>query len=150
MKTFEELSGAVITEGTGCRRPNIVTANPLHTVRKPGGVGIPFPDNDVRIVDLDDPSKEMPLGSRASCCAGPTVMRGVLEKPGGNREDLRRRVVGDRRYRLPGFRRSYLHRRPQEGHDPCPAVSRWNPREIDELMYGHPKVLQACSFGIPR
>jgi long-chain acyl-CoA synthetase len=23
------------------------------------------------------------------------------------------------------------------------------PREIDELMYTHPKVLQACSFGIP-
>jgi hypothetical protein len=63
MRTFEELSGAVITEGYGMSETsNIVTANPLKTVRKPGGVGLPFPDNDVRIVDLETGTIDMPLG----------------------------------------------------------------------------------------
>ena len=60
MKTFEALSGAVITEGYGpSETSNILTANPLQTVRKPGGVGF-FPGNDIRIVDLRRELKDMP------------------------------------------------------------------------------------------
>jgi long-chain acyl-CoA synthetase len=151
MKTFEELSGAVITEGYGMSETsNIVTANPLHTVRKPGGVGIPFPDNDVRIVDLEDPTKDMPLGEPGELlCKGPTVMREYWNNPA----ETAKTFVGDG-----WLSTGDIATMDEDGHifivdrkKDMILSSGFNvyPREIDELMYGHPKVLQACSFGIP-
>jgi len=150
MKTFEELSGAVITEGYGMSETsNIVTANPLHTVRKPGGVGIPFPDNDVRIVDLDDPTKEMPLGEPGELlCKGPSVMREYWNNP----EETAKTFIDG------WLSTGDIAVLDEDGHifivdrkKDMILSSGFNvyPREIDELMYTHPKVLQACSFGIP-
>ncbi len=150
MKTFEELSGALIFEGYGMSETsNIVTANPLFTVRKPGGVGIPFPDNDVRIVDLEDPDKDMPLGEPGELlCKGPTVMREYWNNPAETEKTFRDGwlLTGD------------IAVMDSDGHifivdrkKDMILSSGFNvyPREIDELMYTHPKVLQACSFGIP-
>ena len=150
MRTFEALSGAVITEGYGMSETsNIVTANPLHTVRKPGGVGIPFPDNDVRIVDLETGEKDMPLGEPGELiCKGPTVMREYWNNPAETEKTFRDGwlLTGD------------IAVMDDDGHifivdrkKDMILSSGFNvyPREIDELMYTHPKVLQACSFGIP-
>lgn len=150
MKTFEKLSGAVITEGYGMSETsNIVTANPLKTVRKPGGVGIPFPDNDVRIVDLDDPDKEMPLGEPGELlCKGPTVMREYWNNPAETEKAFRDGwlLTGDIAYMDTDGHIFIVDRKKD-----MILSSGFNvyPREIDELMYTHPKVLQACSFGIP-
>jgi long-chain acyl-CoA synthetase len=150
MKTFEELSGALIFEGYGMSETsNIVTANPLFTVRKPGGVGIPFPDNDVRIVDLETGEKDMPLGEPGELlCKGPTVMREYWNNPAETEKTFRDGwlLTGD------------IAVMDSDGHifivdrkKDMILSSGFNvyPREIDELMYTHPKVLQACSFGIP-
>ncbi|MCB0924416.1 MAG: long-chain fatty acid--CoA ligase [Mycobacterium sp.] len=150
MRTFEELSGAVITEGYGMSETsNIVTANPLHTVRKPGSVGIPFPDNDVRIVDLETGEKDMALGEPGELiCKGPTIMREYWNNPAETAKTFRDGwlLTGD------------IAVMDEDGHifivdrkKDMILSSGFNvyPREIDELMYSHPKVLQACSFGIP-
>jgi long-chain acyl-CoA synthetase len=150
MKTFEELSGALIFEGYGMSETsNIVTANPLFTVRKPGGVGIPFPDNDVRIVDLEDGSKEMPLGEPGELvCKGPTVMREYWNNPAETEKTFRDGwlLTGDIAYMDEDGHIFIVDRKKD-----MILSSGFNvyPREIDELMYTHPKVLQACSFGIP-
>ena len=150
MKTFEALSGALIFEGYGMSETsNIVTANPLFTVRKPGGVGIPFPDNDVRIVDLDDPDKEMPLGEPGELlCKGPTVMREYWNNPAETEKTFRDGwlLTGDIAYMDTDGHVFIVDRKKD-----MILSSGFNvyPREIDELMYTHPKVLQACSFGIP-
>jgi len=150
MRTFEELSGAVITEGYGMSETsNIVTANPLHTLRKPGGVGIPFPDNDVRIVDLEDYSKEMPIGEPGELlCKGPSVMKEYWNNPEETAKTLRDGWLstGDIAY-LDEDGHIFIVDRKKD----MILSSGFNvyPREIDELMYTHPKVLQACSFGIP-
>ena len=150
MRTFEKLSGAVITEGYGMSETsNIVTANPLHTVRKPGGVGIPFPDNDVRIVDLETGEKDMPLGERGELiCKGPTVMREYWNNPAETEKTFRDGwlLTGDIAY-MDDDGHIFIVDRKKD----MILSSGFNvyPREIDELMYTHPKVLQACSFGIP-
>ncbi|MCB0787336.1 MAG: AMP-binding protein, partial [Flavobacteriales bacterium] len=150
MRTFEALSGAVITEGYGMSETsNIVTANPLHTVRKPGGVGIPFPDNDVRIVDLETGEKDMPLGERGELiCKGPTVMREYWNNPAETEKTFRDGwlLTGDIAY-MDDDGHIFIVDRKKD----MILSSGFNvyPREIDELMYTHPKVLQACSFGIP-
>ena len=150
MRTFEELSGAVITEGYGMSETsNIVTANPLHTVRKPGGVGLPFPDNDVRIVDLETGTVDMPPGEPGELiCKGPTVMREYWNNPEETAKTLRDGwlYTGDIAY-LDTDGHVFIVDRKKD----MILSSGFNvyPREIDELMYTHPKVLQACSFGIP-
>jgi long-chain acyl-CoA synthetase len=150
MRTFEELSGAVITEGYGMSETsNIVTANPLHTVRKPGGVGLPFPDNDVRIVDLETGTVDMPLGEPGELiCKGPTVMKEYWNNPEETAKTLRDGwlYTGDIAY-LDTDGHVFIVDRKKD----MILSSGFNvyPREIDELMYTHPKVLQACSFGIP-
>ena len=150
MHTFEKLSGAVITEGFGMSETsNIVTANPLFTVRKPGSVGIPFPDNDVRIVDLETGEKEMPLGEPGEILAkGPTIMREYWNNPAETEKTFRDGwlLTGDIGY-LDEDGYVFIVDRLKD----MVLSSGFNvyPREIDELMYSHPKVLQACSFGIP-
>ncbi len=150
MRTFEKLSGAVITEGFGMSETsNIVTANPLFTVRKPGSVGIPFPDNDVRIVDLETGTIEMPLGESGEILAkGPTIMREYWNNPAETEKTFRDGwlLTGDIGY-LDTDGYVFIVDRKKD----MVLSSGFNvyPREIDEVMYTHPKVLQACSFGIP-
>jgi long-chain acyl-CoA synthetase len=150
MKTFEELSGAVITEGYGMSETsNIVTANPLRTVRKPGGVGLPFPDNDVRIVDLDDETKQMPVGQPGELlCKGPAVMKEYWNNPEETAKTLRDGWLstGDIAYQDDD---GYIFIVDRKKDMILSSGFNVYPREIDELMYTHPKVLQACSFGIP-
>lgn len=150
MRTFEELSGAVITEGYGMSETsNIVTANPLRTLRKPGSVGIPFPDNDVRIVDLETATTEMPLGEPGEIVAkGPTIMREYWNNPAETEKAFKDGwlLTGDI-----GYMDSDGHIFIVDRKKDMVLSSGFNvyPREIDELMHTHPKVLQACSFGIP-
>lgn len=150
MRTFEELSGAVITEGYGMSETsNIVTANPLRTLRKPGSVGIPFPDNDVRIVDLETATTEMPLGEPGEIVAkGPTIMREYWNNPAETEKTFKDGwlLTGDIGY-LDSDGHIFIVDRKKD----MVLSSGFNvyPREIDELMHTHPKVLQACSFGIP-
>lgn len=150
MRTFEERSGAVIIEGYGMSETtNVLTCNPTRTVRKPGGVGLPFPDNDIRIVDLDTGTKDLPFGEPGEIIAkGPTIMSGYWNNPEETANVMRDGWLhtGDIGYM------------DEDGHvfivdrvKDLVLASGFNvyPREIDELMYTHPKVLQACAYGVP-
>ena len=150
MKTFEALSGAVITEGYGLSETsNILTANPLQTVRKPGGVGLPFPGNDIRIVDLETGTKDMPLNESGEIIAkGPTIMREYWNNPAETAKTITDGwlFTGDIGY-MDDDGHIFIVDRKKD----MVLSSGFNvyPREIDELMYSHPKVLNACSFGVP-
>ena len=50
--------------------------------RREGSIGLPLPDTDVRLIDLDDPDREVPQGERGELCVhGPQVMLGYWNKP---------------------------------------------------------------------
>ena len=128
---------------------NVLTCNPTRTVRKPGGVGLPFPDNEIRIVDLDTGTKDLPFGEPGEIIAkGPTIMSGYWNNPEETANVMRDGWLhtGDIGYM------------DEDGHvfivdrvKDLVLASGFNvyPREIDELMYTHPKVLQACAYGVP-
>ncbi len=64
---------------------NVLTCNPLFTQRKPGSVGLPWPDNDIKIVDLDTGTKELPAGEAGELIAkGPTIMSEYWQNEKGN------------------------------------------------------------------
>ncbi len=59
---FEELTGSIIVEGYGLTEATPVThANPLvYELRKQGTIGLPFPDTDIKIMDKETGTKELP------------------------------------------------------------------------------------------
>ena len=59
------------------------SANPVIGPNKPGTIGIPYPGNAMRVVDIEDPTREMPVGERGELMfRGPLVMLGYY----GNEE----------------------------------------------------------------
>ena len=70
-KRFEELTGAKISEGYGLTEASPVThANPFLGKRKIGSIGLPRPDTDAKIVDLETGEKDLPRGRKGNCASG--------------------------------------------------------------------------------
>lgn len=150
MKTFEDLSGATIIEGYGLSETsNVLTCNPLTTKRKVGSVGLPWPNNDIKIVDIDTGTKEMPFGEAGELIArGPTIMSGYWQNQAETDIALRDGwlYTGDIAYM---DEEGYIFIVDRKKDMILSSGFNVYPREIDELMYTHPKVLRACAIGIP-
>lgn len=151
IKDFEEITGAVIVEGFGLTETSPVThINPFAGgKRKVGSIGIPISDTECRIVDLNDGKTDVPVGEAGELLIkGPQIMKGYWNKPEETAETLKD---------------GWLHtgdvaKMDEEGYfyivdriKDMIISSGYNvfPRDIDEVFYEHPKVVEACSIGIP-
>lgn len=150
METFEKISGARITEGYGLSEvTNVLTFNPIQSKRKIGSIGIPWPDVDLRIVDMETGMRELPHGEPGELIARtPALMKGYWNNPEQTRQAIRDGwlYTGDiAKMDEDGF--IFIVDRMKD----MILVSGFNvyPREIDEVMFTHPKVLSACSVGVP-
>lgn len=124
-------------------------ANPLLGLKKAGSIGIPFPDTDVRIVDLAEGTEEVPKGEPGELIVkSPLVMKEYWNNPEETAGQLRDGWIftGDIAV--------------QDEDDYFAIVDRkkdmiiaggYNiyPREIDEVLYQHPKIQDAVAVGIP-
>ncbi len=150
LRQFEQKTGSIIVEGYGLSECSPVThVNPIHRTRKPGSVGIPLPDTDYRIVDAESGARDMPVGEVGELIVrGPQVMKGYWKKPQETEEAIRDGwlYTGD------------LARMDESGYvfivdrkKDLVLTSGYNvyPREIDEVLYEHPKVHDAAAIGIP-
>jgi long-chain acyl-CoA synthetase len=83
MKEFEERTGALILEGYGMTESSPVThTNPFKGDRKIGSVGMPIPDTEVKLVNIEDYTQIVPLGEPGEIIIkGPQVMKGYWNKP---------------------------------------------------------------------
>jgi long-chain acyl-CoA synthetase len=150
MKRFEAITGAAISEGFGLTESSPIThANPFQGKRKIGSVGLPFPDTDCRIVDLNDGCSEMAVGQTGELILkGPQVMQGYWNNPEETAEALRDGwlYTGDiAKMDAEGY--FYIVDRKKDMI--ISAGYNVYPREIDEVMYGHPNVQEACTIGLP-
>src|SRR5438105_3278252 len=60
---FEQITGSRVVEGYGLTETSPVThSNPIFGKRKAGTIGLPIPDTDCKLVDIDDPTKESGAG----------------------------------------------------------------------------------------
>ncbi|MFC1813579.1 long-chain fatty acid--CoA ligase [Thermodesulfobacteriota bacterium] len=151
IRDFEEKTKAVIVEGFGLTESTPVThVNPFAGgKRKVGSIGLPISDTESRIVDLNDGKTEVPVGETGELLVkGPQVMKGYWNKP----EETAETLVG-----------GWLHtgdiaKMDEEGY--FYIVDRKKdmilsgglnvyPRDIEEVFYENPKVLEACAIGIP-
>jgi len=149
MRQFESVTGASIMEGYGLTECSPVThANPLKGTRKPGTVGLPYPGTDVRIVDLET-GEDLPLGERGEVLLrGPQVMKGYWNQP----EETAAILIDGWLYT------GDIGRMDEDGYleivdrkKDMIIASGFNvyPRDIDEVLYQHPAVKEACTIGVP-
>ncbi|MEN8212205.1 MAG: long-chain fatty acid--CoA ligase, partial [Thermodesulfobacteriota bacterium] len=151
INNFQEKTGSIIVEGFGLTESTPVThINPFNGTRKQGSIGLPISNTECKIVDLEDNTKEMPIGDAGELLIrGPQVMQGYLGKP----EETKKTMTED------GFLcTGDVAKMDEEGY--FYIVDRikdmiisggYNvyPRDIDEVLFEHPKVLEACCIGIP-
>jgi long-chain acyl-CoA synthetase len=152
---FEEVTGAKVVEGYGLTETSPIThANPIYGKRKEGSIGLPVPDTDVKICDIDDPDKEMPLGEQGEIAlAGPQIMMGYFNKPEETADMIRTDAEGVRwlytgdvaRIDEEGY--AYIVDRKKD----MIIVSGFNvyPTDVEQVLYQHPKIEKVAVAGVP-
>lgn len=82
-RRFEELSGGVLLEGFGMSEaPTASHVNPVRGENRTGSIGLPLPDMEMRIVDLDEGVADVPVGEVGELIMrGPQLMRGYYGMP---------------------------------------------------------------------
>lgn len=150
IRRFHELTGAQVIEGFGLTEASPVThLNPIHGVQKPGSIGVPFPDTEARVVDMEVGLVPLPPGKIGELIIrGPQVMQGYLNRPDETANTLRNGwlYTGD------------IATMDEDGYffivdrkKDMIIVGGYNvyPREIDEVLHEHPKVKEAVTVGVP-
>jgi long-chain acyl-CoA synthetase len=150
MKEFETRTGGKILEGYGMTEASPVThTNPFIGNRKLGSVGMPIPDTEVRIVDIGDYTKIVPLGEPGEILIkGPQVMKGYWNKPEATANQLKDGwlLTGDiGKMDEDGY--FYIVDRKKDMIN----VSGFKvyPREVEDVLFEHEAIENAAVIGIP-
>ena len=152
---FEELSGGKVFEGFGLSEaPTATHCNPLLGENRTGSIGLPLPDVDCKIISLDDGETEMPIGEIGEIVINsPNVMKGYHNMPTETTNALRKLKDGKTWLFTGDIARMdedgyfYIVDRKKELIKPG-GFQVW-PREVEEVLADHPKVLEAGVAGIP-
>jgi long-chain acyl-CoA synthetase len=147
---FEQLSGGKLFEGYGLSEaPTATHCNPLNGENRTGSIGLPFPDVECRIVSLDDGVTDLGAGEAGELAIkGPQVMRGYHNMPTETANTLREGwlFTGDiAKMDEDGY--FYIVDRKKELIKPG-GYQVW-PREVEEVIASHPKVLEVGVAGVP-
>jgi long-chain acyl-CoA synthetase len=161
---FQELTGARLVEGYGLSEASPVThGNPASGDSRLGTIGLPWPDTDAKIVDLETGESVLPPGEVGELCVrGPQVMKGYWNMPSETANVLRSdpgldasQAPGD----YPWLYTGDIASMDENGYfkivdrkkDMILGAGGFNiyPREIEEVLYEHPKVLEAAAIGVP-
>ena len=151
IRSFESLTGAQICEGYGLTETSPVThINPYGGNTKPGTIGLPVPNTEAKLVDVDDYDREITAFGEPGeiCVKGPQIMKGYINRPEETAASLRDGwfLTGD------------IAVVDEEGY--FSIVDRKKdmiisggfniyPRDVDEVLFAHPKIVEACVIGVP-
>ncbi len=83
VELWESVSGGLLVEGYGMTEASpVCLGNPFHPSRRSGTIGIPFPSTYMKVVDREDPTKEVAQGERGELLIqGPQVFSGYWNNP---------------------------------------------------------------------
>ena len=139
-----------LAEGYGLSEASPVThCNPQDRPTRAASIGLPIPDTDSVIMDLETGNRELPVGERGELCVrGPQVMKGYWNNPAETAETLRDGWLhtGDiARIDEDGY--FYIIDRKKD----IIIAGGFNiyPRDIEEVIYEHPKVKDVVVAGVP-
>lgn len=152
---FEQRFGRALFEGYGLTEASPVThSTPQFGMRKFGTVGLPMPDTDIKVVDIETGTRELPAGEPGELCiAGPQLMKGYWNQPAETAQALRVHADG----------RVWLHTGDIASIDAdgytsivqrkkdLVIVDGFNvyPSEVEGVLFQHPAVRMAAAIGVP-
>ncbi|NCD24282.1 MAG: long-chain fatty acid--CoA ligase [Deltaproteobacteria bacterium] len=149
MEKFNRLTGAHIVEGYGLSEASPIThLNPLRGNSKNGSIGLPFPDTEAAIVDMEVGSLPLPVGKIGELVIrGPQVMRGYWNRPDETASVLRNGwlYTGDIAYM---DEEGYFFIVDRKKDLILTGGYNVYPREIDEVLHEHPAIKEAVTVGI--
>jgi len=124
------------------------TATPWKGRIKPGTVGVPLPNTDIRIVDPDTGTRELGPGEAGEICVrGPQVMKGYYNRPEETRDALKEGwfFLGDIGVMDEDGYLSIVDRKKD-----IIIAGGFNvyPMEVDQVLFDHPGILEACTIGV--
>jgi long-chain acyl-CoA synthetase len=148
---FQSVSGCSLNEGWGMTETSAIGSfTPAQGERHPGSCGLPAPGVEFRFLDINDPSRVVPLGERGEIAVrGPNIMKGYWKNPSATAEMLspegflRTGDVG--LMDADGF--VYIVDRTKDMLL-CGGFNVY-PRVIEEAIYQHPGVAEAAVIGVP-
>lgn len=155
-REFERITGGSLVEGYGLSEASPVThANPLGSGGRIGTIGLPIPDTDAKIVDDETEEEELgPNQAGVLCIHGPQVMKGYWGLPEETASVLRTHAdgkvwlhTGD----IAEMSEDGFFRIVDRKKDMILTQGGLNvyPRDIEERLYEHPKVMEAAVIGVP-
>lgn len=148
LNKFKEYTGIGIIEGYGLSEASPVTTfNPLRGISKPGSIGVNIPFVENKVVDIN--GKEVPVGEIGELIVkGPNVMIGYLKMPEETSIAIRDSwlYTGDMATMDEDGYFFIIDRKKD-----MIIVGGYNvyPREIEEVLYTHPAIVEAAVIGIP-
>ncbi|MPM78933.1 Long-chain-fatty-acid--CoA ligase [bioreactor metagenome] len=83
VELWESVSGGLLVEGYGMTESSpVALGNPFWPTRRTGTIGVPFPSTLMKVVDPDDPTREVARGERGELLLkGPQVFQGYWHNP---------------------------------------------------------------------
>lgn len=153
---FERVTGGRLVEGYGLTEASPAThCNPFGGGGRSGSIGLPLPDTDCRLVDVETETRTVEPGQPGLLCvSGPQVMAGYWRRPedtaGALRPDESGRVwlhTGD----VAEMSADGWFRIVDRKKDVIVAAGGLKvfPNEIEDVLSTHPKVRQAAVIGVP-
>lgn len=149
IKDLKNLTGAMMCEIYGITETSpMIAGTPWGGTNKPGTVGVPLSDTDIRIVDVKDPDKELSIGEVGEIVIkGPQVMMGYYKNPEETANVLKDGwfYSGD----IGCFDEDGYLKIVDRKKDMIIAGG-YNiyPVELDGVLFDHPKILEACTIGV--
>ncbi|MDQ7782751.1 MAG: long-chain fatty acid--CoA ligase [Desulfomonilaceae bacterium] len=151
IRGFKDLTGILLMEAYGLTETSPCTHGiPFGGKEKPGCIGLPVPNTEVKLVDVDDYTREITEFNVPGemCIKGPQVMKGYVNRPEETAAVIKdgwlltgdiATVDEEGYFRIVDRKKDMI------------ITGGFNvyPREIDEVLYAHPKIKEACAIGIP-
>jgi long-chain acyl-CoA synthetase len=147
---FERITRARLVEGYGLTEAGPAThANPLLGARRAGYIGLPLPNTEAQIVDLHTGAPLPPGAIGELLVRGPQLMRGYWNRPADTAEAFTAdgwlrtgdvaRMTADGWFQVIERKKEMI------------LAGTYNiyPRDVEEVLYEHPKILDAAVVGVP-
>lgn len=137
------VEGYAMTEATA-----MLTQTPCGGRLKPGSVGVPVQETDLRIVDLDTGVTEMPVGEPGEIVVkGPQMLSGYYRMPDETKDAFRDGwfYTGDIGYQ---DEEGYLFIVDRKKDMIIAGGYNIYPREVEEVLMQHPDIFETCVIGV--
>lgn len=152
---FERITGGRLMEGFGMSEaPTATHCNPVKGENRTGAIGLPLPDMEMKIVSLDNPDEEVPVGEVGELAMyGPQIMRGYHGMPTETQNVLREDKDG-KKWLMTGD----IARMDEDGYfyivdrkKDMALIGGFNvyPRAVEDVLMEHPAVREVGVAAVP-